>query len=328
MIPSALGLDALQYSVAIPAYWIPGRLFWPYFAGFAVIGAWAFVAFRIAPRLAPQTQLGALLFAIPMAIFGAQHFTVSQAVATVVPSWIPWHLFWVYLVGAALLAAAFSFVTRIRISLAALMLALMLFLFVCLIHVPSCFATPYDRTRLTVLLRDLALSAGALVLGASTSEWPEEWRWAVVDVGRYLIAIPILIFGVQHFLHPEAAPGIPQQNPTTYLSIPSWIPAHAALAYVTGAVFVFCGMGMMLSKRARISATFTGLTLLALTLFVYLPRVIAAPRDIGFGLNYLAIHSALAGAVLLLASALPERVLVDVLADEREPAGLQHASKS
>jgi hypothetical protein len=40
-------------------------------------------------------------------------------------------------------------------------------------------------------------------------------------------------------------------------------------------------------------------------LFVYLPLTIAKASDVANGLNYLAIHFALAGSVLMLARSLP-----------------------
>jgi uncharacterized membrane protein len=51
---------------------------------------------------------GRLFLAVPMAVFGAQHFTAAIYVARLLPSWIPGHLFWTYFVGIALLSAALS----------------------------------------------------------------------------------------------------------------------------------------------------------------------------------------------------------------------------
>ena len=50
-------------------------------------------------------QLGPLLFAAPMAVFGAEHLTIADDIATAIPHWIPAHLFWTYLVGVALISA-------------------------------------------------------------------------------------------------------------------------------------------------------------------------------------------------------------------------------
>ncbi len=49
--------------------------------------------------------LGRILFAVPLLVFRAQHFLYARFVATLVPAWIPWHLFWAIFVGVAFVAA-------------------------------------------------------------------------------------------------------------------------------------------------------------------------------------------------------------------------------
>src|SRR5258708_18643612 len=48
---------------------------------------------------------GRLFFAIPMAVFGSEHFTATVEIAFLVPRWIPAHTFLVYLVCAVFLFA-------------------------------------------------------------------------------------------------------------------------------------------------------------------------------------------------------------------------------
>ena len=194
---------------------------------------------RQAHGLEKLIPFGPLLFAIPMAIFGGDHLVTAEFVATLVPKWIPWHLFWAYFVGVALIAAALSLVTKIQWRLAALLLGIMIFLFVLMIHIPGCFATPFDKTGVTLALRDLALSASALALaawqterGARTSDWLQGLRSQtfspkLIAVTRFLIAIPIAVFGVDQILNPTFAPGIPQDNAELLITMPAWIPAHA-----------------------------------------------------------------------------------------------------
>src|ERR1700723_1594142 len=69
---------------------------------------------------------GPLFFAPPMAVFAAQHFTEARAVATLVPSWMPGHLFWTYFVGTALIAASTSIALNKQAQWAAILLAVML----------------------------------------------------------------------------------------------------------------------------------------------------------------------------------------------------------
>jgi hypothetical protein len=76
--------------------------------------------------------LGPLFYAAPLACFGTEHFTLTKIIASLIPAWIPWHLFWAYFVGGSFIAAALSLVTRIQARLAASLLALTFFLFVVL----------------------------------------------------------------------------------------------------------------------------------------------------------------------------------------------------
>jgi uncharacterized membrane protein len=129
-------------------------------------------------------------------------------------------------------------------------------------------------------------------------------REILIVVARFLIAISIGVFGIDQYLNPTFAAGIPQEGPV-FVTMPDWIPGHVFWAYLTGTIFLVCAIGLTTRKYARSAATFLGLTVLALALFVYLPITIAKAPDVANGLNYLAIHLALAGTALLLASSLP-----------------------
>src|SRR5580692_4887342 len=313
--------------------------FWPYFAGAAILIVGIVMA-RKYDVGQPQgldriVFLGPLLLAIAMAIFGGDHFVAAPFVAKIVPSWIPGHLFWAYFVGVALIAAAFSLATKIQPRLSAGLLGIMIFIFVLTIHIPSCFATPYDKTRLTIVLRDSTLAAAALAFAASKSEDSREGRiagwleslglqrlgpiWIVV--ARFLIAISIVVFGIDQYLNPTFAAGIPQEGPV-FVTMPDWIPGHVFWAYLSGTIFVVCAIGLTTRRYARSAATVLGVTVLALALFIYLPITVAKASDIASGLNYLAIHFALAGAALLLARSLPAAEAEYATVAEVEPSSL------
>ena len=67
-----------------------------------LLTAWKDV--RDAPPGDKLVVLGPLFFAIPLAVFGAQHFVQTGPIMGLMPSWIPAHLFFVLLVGACLIA--------------------------------------------------------------------------------------------------------------------------------------------------------------------------------------------------------------------------------
>jgi uncharacterized membrane protein len=68
--------------------------------------------------------------AVPMAIFGVQHFVYLQFVGAFIPAWIPWRTFWACFTGAALIAAAVGIWFRIWDRWAAALLGTMIFLWV------------------------------------------------------------------------------------------------------------------------------------------------------------------------------------------------------
>ncbi len=173
----------------------------------------------------------------------------------------------------------------------------MILLFVLLIHLPNVVASPHTRLLWVVALREPAFAGGAFALAAAQSDgWKPQARDAFATLARFLIAIPIAFMGVQQCLHPELAPGVPLIKVT-----PLWVPAHAFWGYLIGAIYVVIAISLLLNKQVRRAATWLGLIIFLLVLFLYLPIMIANPADIGNGLNYFADTLMLCGAVLALA---------------------------
>jgi uncharacterized membrane protein len=115
-------------------------------------------------------QCGRFLFALPMVIFGVQHFMYARFVAGLIPYWIPGHLFWAYFVGVAFIAAAAAIVTEHNERLAATLLGLMFFLWVLLLHLPRVTAAPNNGNEWTSAFVALILSGGAFVLAGTYAE--------------------------------------------------------------------------------------------------------------------------------------------------------------
>src|SRR5262245_33584208 len=126
---------------------LPGEVIWSYSAGGAVfaIGLAVIIArgrWQEARGFDKLILFGPLFYAAPIAAFGTEHFTLTAAIASLVPKWIPWHPFWAYFVGACFIAAALSLVTRIQMRLSASLLALTFFLFVVSMDAPAWLRNP------------------------------------------------------------------------------------------------------------------------------------------------------------------------------------------
>ncbi len=114
-------------------------------------------------------HLGRVLFGGSLVVFGVQHLMYGAFVATLIPAWIPGHLFWAYFVGVAFLAAALAIVTGRMASLAATLLGIMFFLWVVTLHAPRVAAALHNGNEWTSLLVALAMSGGAFLVAGTTA---------------------------------------------------------------------------------------------------------------------------------------------------------------
>jgi uncharacterized membrane protein len=119
-------------------------------------------------------RVGRVLFAATLVVFGAQHFVYSAFLATLIPAWLPWHLFWEDLVGAAFIAAAAALATNIAARVAALLLGTMFALFVLVLHLPRVVAAIGSRDQWTSGLVAVAMCAGAFSLAGASKRSTEE----------------------------------------------------------------------------------------------------------------------------------------------------------
>jgi uncharacterized membrane protein len=282
--------------------------FWMCFAGLIYLVAGVFILRKeisAARGWDKLITLGCIFIAVPLAVFATEHFRGARFMQNMVPSWIPAHLFWAYFVGCALLAAATSLTVRKFVRLSSSLLGLMFFLFVCMIHIPNVLANPKDRFAWAVALRDLSFAGGAWALAGlySRASSPQQSKWMIL-FGRVVVAVAAIFFAVEHFLHPEFAPGVPLEKMT-----PSWVPFPSVWGYIAGAILLAAGISLALNKKPRMAAASVGALMSVLTLSLYLLILILAhggsTPEITEALNYVADTLLFAGAALVLASALP-----------------------
>ena len=285
---------------------IPSQVIWSYFVGGVVFATGLVVIFlrgdwQKARGIDKLILFGPLFYAAPLAAFGTEHFTLTEAIASLVPAWIPWHEFWAYFVGACFIAAALSMVTRIQARLAASLLALNFFLFVVLMDVPAWIQNPRDRIALALALRELSFSGGALALAASlTEQGRERGAHILATIARYFVAIPVLFYSFEQFMHGDHVPGVPLERMT-----PSWIPGHTIWTYLAAVGYAVAGIPLLVGKKTRAAATWVGLTVLFVELVVYVPIGVVDRASLDNGLNYMGDTLMYCGAVLLLAGAMP-----------------------
>jgi len=106
------------------------------------------------------TTVARILFALPLGIFGLFHFIGGEDMAAMVP--IPGGVFWIYLTGAALLAASIAIIAKKMGKIASLLLALLMLVFIVFLWIPGLGDEATMQMSMSSLLKDSALAGGAL----------------------------------------------------------------------------------------------------------------------------------------------------------------------
>lgn len=115
------------------------------------------------------SKTGRIIFSVPFILFGLFHFMGGDAMAGMVPSWLPGGVLWVYLTGLGLIAGGVSLLTGKYAYWAGISLAVMLGSFILLIHLPMAAAGgEMAKFAMPAVLKDLSMIGGALFLGSST----------------------------------------------------------------------------------------------------------------------------------------------------------------
>jgi uncharacterized membrane protein len=263
--------------------------------------------------------LSNLCFAAPLAVFGALHLAAARALATMVPSYMPWPLFWAYFFGFALLAASLSIATKILVRWSGLLFGIAMFCFVAMMDIPGALQTPGDRFGWILAIRELAFGAGAWLLAAgamtsavsgaitksTTNPATGQVKTTFLTIGSVVVGITAIFYGVEFFLHPQGVPGLPLQK-----MMPDWIPAHLLINYLSGAILVVSGAAILLAKKTRLAATYLGTWIVLLVVVIYGPILISALANPSTevkieGINYFFDTLLFAGVILALASATP-----------------------
>jgi len=290
-------------ALAFPPFGLTAIVFWMYVSAALVLIIGLIKIFgelAHAHGMDKVMPFGRLFFAIPLAAFASEHFTVTAAIAQLVPRWIPAHTFWVYVVGVGFFCAAISIAVLVKERLAAALVGMTFLIFVLVMDLPGTLAHPGNRFFWALALRQLAFSGGAFAFAMtawSTQPSRAKASGVLTAMPRFFVGIPSIFYGVEHLLHPEYVPGIPLNMRT-----PEWIPGRIILSYLVGVILILAGVCLLINKRARLAATVLGLTILLTVLWIYLPMLIAAPKDV-VALNFFFDTLFFSGAILLLANA-------------------------
>jgi uncharacterized membrane protein len=219
---------------------------------------------------------------------------------------MPGRMFWVYFVGCALIAAGLSISAKVAVRWSGLLVGIMMFGFVAMLYLPFALTHLHARITWTIVFRESSFGgAGWLLAGTAVNGWRGWGKSTLINVGRVCVTLALIMFGIEHFLHPTGLPGVPLQK-----QLPVWLPGRVLIDYVTGAALLMAAGSVLLRRKTREVTASVGGWILLMIVVIYIPVMISALRvpDIGVkieGINYFADTLLFAGVVLALASAAP-----------------------
>jgi uncharacterized membrane protein len=177
-------------------------------------------------------KVGRFLLVLPMLVYPVFHYTNTAFVASIVPPWIPGRVYWTYFTGFTIMAAGVAILIQKHSRWPAILLGIELFLFVMLIHVFLIFHKPGDpwaehllrqgpAGELNNCFKDLGLSGAVFIFaGTQSAAWRDSGRDTFLAIGRTIVAVCLIAFGVLHFIHPAFAPGVPPMDASIAFPIP------------------------------------------------------------------------------------------------------------
>ena len=116
------------------------------------------------------------LFAVSLVVFAVLHIKYNNYIQTLIPDWMPGHLFLSYIVIAAFSLSALSFFTGLKLSLASGWLGVMYLLWVVLLHAPRTFQKPTMEPEWSSLFVALAICGSAFTICRQTQVWEQGRR--------------------------------------------------------------------------------------------------------------------------------------------------------
>jgi uncharacterized membrane protein len=244
-------------------------------------------------------RIGRWFFAVAMLFFGLEFFLYVAGMSGPLPGppWSRGALFLDWLACAGFIAAAVSIATGRMARLVATFLGVVLLLYAVCRYMPVWLTRLHDPSPWTILFEILAMVGGAWVFAAGFPadkkiSYPNEsFVLQLANVGRFFIAISLVVFAVQHFIYAQFVANL----------IPAWIPERLFWVYFTGIAFIAAALAIASRKMIRLAALLLGTMFFLWVLVLHIPRVAGSPRN-GNEVTSLFVALAMSGIAFALAS--------------------------
>jgi uncharacterized membrane protein len=112
-------------------------------------------------------RIARVLYGLCLIFFGVAHFVDVKDTVSLVPHWLPGHLFWAYFTGGAFIAAGIATLIGFRARLAVALSAFQIALFLFVVWIPIVASGSKDPFQWSETILNTALLAGAWMVADS-----------------------------------------------------------------------------------------------------------------------------------------------------------------
>lgn len=225
-------------------------------------------------RMAALRTIGRIFFGLALAGFGLTQLITADFSKDITPfTYLPLQIFWVYVTGVVMLVASCLFITGRFITLASIVAGLLFLVYFLSAHLPRLIATPADPRVLTVAFETLALSCGAFLIGAGETEvkGPSSKMISFLKsaglVSRYLLAVCLIVFGIQHFMYADFIQTL----------MPEWLPGKVFFSYMVRFGLILAAITLLINVQVRLGMLMLGFMFFCWVAMLHTPRAIVQP---------------------------------------------------
>lgn len=212
-------------------------------------------------------SVGQVVFATVLVAFGVIGLVQGDFTAPWVPvaEDLPGRALLVYVCAAILVATGAGLLLRRGASAAAGVLLASLLLWTLVFRVREIVKAPGEFGSWDGCAELLVSVAAAWALYAQLAARPRFATGATgVRIARTLYGLAMIPFGLAHYIYPNE----------TITLIPDYVPAHWAVAYLTGTAFLAAGVAIVTGVWARLAAALSVVQIGLFTILVWIPRLI------------------------------------------------------
>jgi len=222
------------------------------------------------------TTAGRLFFSLAITLIGIQFIIYTDFNSPIMPLalGLGGRNLLMRLLGIVMLVCGLGMGIEKKGDLAALVLALLLFLLFLVVHLPKIIGQPKDGGAWTGAFEWLALATGALILNKSIRiQQGKQAGTGIADklvaAGPAIFGILLFAFGLLHFIYADFIAQL----------VPWWAPLHLFWAYAIGVLFFLFGLGILIQRYAYAGSLCLALMFLAWVLLLHGPHVVADPHN-------------------------------------------------